>query len=315
MDVILAQPRGFCAGVVRAVDIVELALERYRPPIYVLHEIVHNRHVVRDLERRGAIFVEDLDQVPRGARAIFSAHGVSRAITEHARERGLRVIDATCPLVAKVHMQGQRFSAQEREVIIIGHDGHVEVKGTRGRINGPVHVISSVEEVASLRVRDPRRVAYVTQTTLSLDDTRAVVEALKERFPEIQGPGLSDICYATQNRQNAVRAMATKIDVLLVVGARNSSNSNRLREVGEQAGARAYLVQDDEEIDPAWFSASTRVGVTAGASTPEVLVQRVLDRLRALGASSVRESGGATESIVFRLPSQLRRPPSAGEEG
>lgn len=302
MDVILAQPRGFCAGVVRAIEIVESALAIHGAPVYVLHEIVHNQHVVQDLTDRGAIFVESLEEVPPQAVIIFSAHGVANAVVQRARERKLRLIDATCPLVTKVHRQAQRYHSAGRELIIIGHGGHPEVKGTRGRVDGPVYVISTPEEADALQVQDPHSLAYVTQTTLSLDDTREVVAALKARFPKIQGPGLNDICYATQNRQNAVRELATQVDVLLVVGARNSSNSNRLREVGEHSGVRSYLVQTADDLDPAWFSACRRVGVTAGASAPEVLVQQVLDRLHALGADAVRELTGVKESTRFRLP-------------
>ena len=307
MEVMLAQPRGFCAGVVRAIDIVRRALEVHGAPIYVLHEIVHNRHVVEDLERRGAIFVETLEEVPPGSLTIFSAHGVANAVVDKAGERELKVIDATCPLVTKVHLQAKRYSADQREVIIIGHAGHPEVEGTRGRIDGTVHVLCSVEQVAALKVRNPEQLAYVTQTTLSVDDTREVVAALKERFPSIQGPGLNDICYATQNRQNAVHALAREIDVLLVVGALNSSNSNRLREVGEQDGVKSYLIQDENDLDPAWFRPGCRIGLTAGASAPEVLVQRVLERLRALGVTSVRELEGVRESTSFRLPPALAR--------
>lgn len=305
MEVILAQPRGFCAGVVRAIEIVEGALQIHGAPVYVLHEIVHNQHVVQDLRDRGAIFVESLEEVPPGSVTVFSAHGVASAVAQRANDRGLRVIDATCPLVAKVHLQAQRYRKAGSELIIIGHSGHPEVKGTRGRVQGPVHVISSVEEVRALEVRDPESLAYVTQTTLSLDDTREVVEALRNRFPKIRGPGLNDICYATQNRQNAVRELARQVEVLLVVGARNSSNSNRLREVGEQAGIRSYLVQTEYDLNPLWFTACNRIGLTAGASAPEVLVHRVLGRLRELGADSVTELDGVKESTRFRLPSML----------
>lgn len=305
MEVTLAQPRGFCAGVVRAVDIVERALERYGAPVYVLHEIVHNGHVVQDLESRGAIFVESLAEVPRGAVTIFSAHGVAESVVGEADARGLEVIDATCPLVTKVHNQAQRYRNQGREVIIIGHSGHPEVEGTRGRIDGPVHVLCSVEEVEALQVEDQARLAYVTQTTLSLDDTTEVVEALKRRFPDIQGPGLKDICYATQNRQNAVRSLADESDIILVVGARNSSNSNRLREVGEQRGVRSYLIQDADDLDPSWFQPDARIGITAGASAPEVLVQQVLERLKSFGLTDVRELEGIREVTTFRLPSAL----------
>ncbi|MGH8428289.1 MAG: 4-hydroxy-3-methylbut-2-enyl diphosphate reductase [Gammaproteobacteria bacterium] len=306
MEVVLAKPRGFCAGVVRAIDVVEEALKVFGPPVYVLHEIVHNQHVVNDLAGKGAVFTEDLAEVPAGAVTIFSAHGVSDQRVREARERGLRIIDATCPLVAKVHIQAQKYNRNGYELIIVGHRGHPEVEGTSGRVAGPVHVISEVEEVATLAVRDPAKVAYVTQTTLSVDDTRAVIEALKQRFPAIVGPDIKDICYATQNRQNAVHDLVREADVLIVVGARNSSNSNRLREVGELAGVRSYLVQDASEVEPDWFAAKDRIGVTAGASTPEALVEEVLAKLARLGHAGVREMSGPDEQVTFRPPLELR---------
>lgn len=306
MQVTLAKPRGFCAGVVRAIDVVEEALKIFGPPVYVLHEIVHNQHVVRDLREKGAVFTEELDNVPAGAVTIFSAHGVSDKRVQEAEGRGLRVIDATCPLVAKVHMQAQKYHRGGYELIIVGHRGHPEVEGTSGRVQGPVHIVSELEEVEALEVANPEKVAYVTQTTLSLDDTRTVIDALKKRFPKIVGPETKDICYATQNRQNAVHELMQSSDVLLVVGARNSSNSNRLREVGEQAGARAYLVQDAGELQKDWFAASDRVGVTAGASTPEELVSGVLERLSQWGAETVEEMGGPDEKVAFRIPPELR---------
>ncbi len=306
MEVVLAKPRGFCAGVVRAIDVVEQALEVFGPPVYVLHEIVHNQHVVNDLRSKGAVFTENLSDVPSGAVTIFSAHGVSDQRVREAQERGLRIIDATCPLVAKVHMQAQKYHRNDYELIIVGHRGHPEVEGTSGRVRGPVHVISDPKEVETLNVRDPNKVAYVTQTTLSVDDTRTVIEALKKRFPAIVGPDTKDICYATQNRQNAVRELVREADVLIVVGARNSSNSNRLREVGEQAGVRAYLVQDASELKAAWFSTEDRVGVTAGASTPEALVSEVIKRLAELGKTKVREMHGPDERVTFRPPPELR---------
>ena len=305
MDVTLAQPRGFCAGVDRAIEIVERALALYGAPVYVLHEIVHNRYVVDDLSARGVVFVDDLDEVPPGAVTIYSAHGVSDAVVSRGAERGLRVIDATCPLVTKVHQQAQTYERDGREVILVGHPGHPEVEGTRGRIRGEVHVLSTVEEVEALDVRDPERLSYVTQTTLSVDDTREVIAALVRRFPSIRGPALKDICYATQNRQNAVRTMSEGIDLLLVVGSQNSSNSNRLRELGERKGVPSYLIDGARDIDPAWFHPGLRIGVTAGASAPESLVQEVLERLRALGVRSVREMEGEPESITFRLPPEL----------
>src|SRR4051794_17813620 len=261
MKVLLSQPRGFCAGVVRAIEIVERALETYGRPVYVFHEIVHNRHVVEDLRRRGAVFVNDLAAVPEGAVAVFSAHGVANAIVAQAAERRLEVVDATCPLVAKVHVQAQRYSRRGYEVIIIGHAGHEEVEGTRGSVEGIVHVVSTADEVALLQVNNPSRLAYVTQTTLSLDDTREVIAALTARFPAIEGPELKDICYATQNRQNAVKQLAAEVDVLLVVGARNSSNSNRLRETGAQFNLPAYLIEDESEIRSTWLEGVRRIGV------------------------------------------------------
>jgi 4-hydroxy-3-methylbut-2-enyl diphosphate reductase len=307
-DVVLAQPRGFCAGVVRAIEIVERALELHGAPVYVFHEIVHNGHVVADLRARGAVFVDDLDSVPRGAVLVFSAHGVSRAVVAKAQGRDLDVIDATCPLVTKVHLQAQRYSRMGFSVIVIGHRGHEEVEGTMGSVDAPVHLVSSAQDVAQLPLGPDTPLAYVTQTTLSLDDTREVIAALEARFPAIVGPHVDDICYATQNRQNAVRMMAAEVDVVIVVGARNSSNSARLREVAAQCGTEAHLVQDAHEIEAGWIGRGVRrVGVTAGASTPEVLVQQVCDRLRALGASDVRKLDGVHENIVFRLPAALVR--------
>ena len=305
MEIVLAQPRGFCAGVERAIEIVELALDLHGPPVYVYHEIVHNRFVVDSLAQRGAVFVEDVGAIPPGAVTIFSAHGVATAVVQAAERRKLRVIDATCPLVTKVHLQAQRYARDGREVVIIGHAGHEEVEGTMGSVPGLVHLVSTPADVERLRVADPARVAYVTQTTLSLDDTREVIKALERRFPLIEGPDVGDICYATQNRQNAVRLLAREVDVLLVVGARNSSNSNRLREVGQQAGVDAYLIQDERELDPAWLQNARRVGVTAGASAPEVLVERVCARLRDLGATATRSVGGVRETVSFRLPASV----------
>ena len=305
MQVILAQPRGFCAGVTRAIDVVEQALKIFGPPVYVLHEIVHNQHVVNDLRAKGAIFTESLAKIPAGAVTIFSAHGVSDQRVQEAHEHGLKVIDATCPLVAKVHVQAQKYEHDGYELIIVGHPGHPEVEGTRGRIRGAVHVISEPEEVAALAVRDPEKVAYVTQTTLSVDDTVRVIAALKQRFPGIRGPETKDICYATQNRQNAVRELAKGADVIVVVGARNSSNSNRLREVGEQAGVRSYLVQDANELRRAWFKPEDRVGVTAGASTPEALVSAVLAKLGEWGNTEVHKLAGPEEHVKFMPPPEL----------
>ena len=306
LDVLLASPRGFCAGVQRAIEIVERALELYEPPIYVFHEIVHNRHVLEDFRARGVHFVEDLDEVPEGAVTIFSAHGVAAEVERKGAERRLRVVDATCPLVTKVHLQAQRYQRAEREIVLIGHAGHPEIEGTRGRIQGRVHLLSTVAEVEALEVEDPDELAYVTQTTLSVDDTRDVIEALKRRFPSIQGPDLEDICYATQNRQNAVKAMSGEVDLLLVIGSQNSSNSNRLRELGERSGIASHLIDSEDELDPAWVSPGARVGITAGASAPEVLVQRVVERLRRLGAEHVREMDGEPENVTFNLPPDLR---------
>ena len=305
MQVILAQPRGFCAGVVRAIKIVERALETYGTTVYVLHEIVHNHHVVEDLKNQGALFIERLDEIPAGALTIFSAHGVSTAVVKEAEKRDLKVIDATCPLVTKVHLQAQRYSRQGFEVIIIGHPGHPEVEATRGWVEGSVYVLSRKNEVDQLKVKNPDCLAYVTQTTLSLDDTREVIDALRRRWRNIQGPELSDICYATQSRQNAVRQLAKDIDLLLVVGARNSSNSNRLREVGEHSGLPAYLIENTDDLNPGWFTESARVGITAGTSAPEAMVQKVLERLHAYGVSIVNQMEGEPEKMIFRLPESL----------
>lgn len=306
MQVILAQPRGFCAGVERAIDIVERALKKYGPPIYVRHEIVHNKHVVEQLRAKGVVFVEELDEVPPGVVTIFSAHGVARSVEDVAAEKDLPVIDATCPLVSKVHIEGRKYAAQGREVILIGHAGHPEVEGTVGQIPGTVHVISTVADARALEVSDPDKLAYVTQTTLSLDDTRGVVDALKERFPAIAGLDTKDICYATQNRQRAVRVLAEQCDLLLVVGAANSSNSNRLREIGELMGVPSYLINDARELDPAWLEGKENVGVTAGASAPEVLVEGLIDALRAHGAEGLTVLEGVEETVRFRLPRELQ---------
>lgn len=311
IEAVLAQPRGFCAGVVRAIDTVELALKKFGPPVYVYHEIVHNRHVVEDLRARGAVFVDSLDDIPVGAVTIFSAHGVSTAVVRMSETRQLQIVDATCPLVTKVHTQAQRFYRDGYNVIVIGHVGHQEVEGIMGSIGGPAYLISTADEARRLDLETPARVAYVTQTTLSVDDTREVIDILKARFPEIRGQELNDICYATQNRQNAVRALAAEVDLLLVVGAQNSSNSCRLREVGVQSGLPAYLINDASEIDSDWLQGVTRVGITAGASAPEVLVQGVLARLAELGVPAHRELDGIRESQSFRLPKALVRPEKA----
>ena len=305
MEIVLAQPRGFCAGVVRAVNIVEMALECYGPPIYVYHEIVHNPHVVNDLRHKGAVFIDNLADVPAGAVTIFSAHGVADRVVEEAKQKRLEVIDATCPLVTKVHLQAQKYSSAGYELIIIGHAGHEEVQGTMGSVPGPVHVTANPTDVDSLMVKDPERLAYVTQTTLSVDDTRDVIAALQRRFPNIQGPNTDDICYATQNRQNAVRQLCETVDLLFVVGARNSSNSNRLREVCEQYGTHAHLIQDENEIQPNWLDQVYKVGITAGASTPEILVEKVIARVNEISTASVRTMDGVTEKTIFSLPKAL----------
>jgi 4-hydroxy-3-methylbut-2-enyl diphosphate reductase len=305
MRVVLAQPRGFCAGVERAIEIVERALEKYGPPIYVRHEIVHNRHVVERLRAKGALFVDEIDEIPDGGVTIFSAHGVASAVEKRAGKRGLPVIDATCPLVSKVHIEGQRYANQGREIILIGHAGHPEIVGTMGRITGRVHLISTPEEVANLEVADPDKLAFITQTTLSVDDTRAVIEALKARFPTIVGPDTKDICYATQNRQRAARELAKIVDVVLVVGAPNSSNSNRLREIAAESGVPSYLIEDARALDPAWIEGASVVGITAGASAPAELVEEVIARLRELAAIELSELPGAIENVRFRMPPQL----------
>lgn len=305
MKVVLAQPRGFCAGVVRAIDIVEKALVKYGAPIYVRHEIVHNRHVVEGLKAKGAHFVEDVSEVPDGAITVFSAHGVSRAVLDQAEARGLPTLDATCPLVAKVHNQGRRYVAQGRTVVLIGHAGHPEVEGTLGQIDGPTHLVQNEAEVDALPLPVDAPIAYVTQTTLSVDDTRSIIAALERRFSDVVGPETRDICYATQNRQTAVRELSRIADVILVVGARNSSNSNRLREIGEEAGVPSYLVADGTEVDPTWVKGARIVGLTAGASAPEVLVQDVIEALRRMGAAEVSVLDGIEENITFRLPAEL----------
>jgi 4-hydroxy-3-methylbut-2-enyl diphosphate reductase len=305
MRVVLAQPRGFCAGVERAIEIVERALKKFGPPIYVRHEIVHNRHVVEDLRQRGAVFVDELDEIPAGAMTIFSAHGVARRVEEEAAARGLPVIDATCPLVAKVHAEGRRYAAQDREIVLIGHAGHAEVEGTIGQVPGTVHLVQTVADVAALVVRDPDKLSYITQTTLSVDDTRHIIAALKARFPGIVGPDVRDICYATQNRQQAVRELAAMVDVILVVGSRNSSNSNRLKEIGDEMGKPSYLIDDAGALDPAWFAGVACVGVTAGASAPESLVLGVIDGLRAIGAEGVSTLPGLAEDVHFKFPAEV----------
>jgi 4-hydroxy-3-methylbut-2-enyl diphosphate reductase len=311
MQILLANPRGFCAGVDRAIDIVERALELFGSPIYVRHEVVHNRHVVERLRGLGAVFVEELDQVPSGANVIFSAHGVSRAVVDAAAQRGLTVFDATCPLVTKVHMEVQRYASEGRDVILIGHAGHPEVEGTMGRFDtsfgGTIHLVQNVADVAALVVRDPERLAFVTQTTLSMDDTTQIVAALRARFAQLATPRHEDICYATQNRQDAVKKLLEHCDVLVVIGSRSSSNSNRLRELAERAGISGYLVDGPEELHREWFDGKHTVGVTAGASAPEVQVQQVIECLRGWGGEVTREVAGREEKVYFSLPRELRR--------
>ena len=312
MDIVLANPRGFCAGVDRAIDIVNRALEVFGRPVYVRHEVVHNRHVVDDLRDRGAIFVDELAEVPDDAIVIFSAHGVSRAVQDEADGRGLKVFDATCPLVTKVHVEVTAFSRAGRECVLIGHAGHPEVEGTMGRYDtshgGAIYLVEDEAQVATLAVRDPSALTYVTQTTLSVDDTAKVIDALRARFTDIQGPRKDDICYATQNRQDAVKSLAEAVDLVLVVGSTNSSNSNRLRELAERCGASAYLIDDANMIDPTWLDDARAVGVTAGASAPELLVEEVIDTLRQRGIATVRDLEGREENVTFSLPKALRIP-------
>ncbi len=309
MEILLANPRGFCAGVERAIEIVERALQRFGAPIYVRHEVVHNRYVVEDLRAKGAVFVEELDEVPAGGTVIFSAHGVAKAVREEAERRGLKVFDATCPLVTKVHIEVAKMRDAGREIVMIGHRGHPEVEGTTGQVKDGMHVVENLADVARLVVADPGRLAYVTQTTLSVDDAAAIVTALKARFPAITGPKKNDICYATQNRQDAVKLLAPQCDLVIVVGSTNSSNSNRLREVAQHLGVRAHLVDSAEQIDPAWIAGSDKVGVSAGASAPEVLVAQVIERLRQMGATDVRTLPGISENVVFPLPRLLADEP------
>ncbi|MCB1938943.1 MAG: 4-hydroxy-3-methylbut-2-enyl diphosphate reductase [Rhodocyclaceae bacterium] len=309
-EILLANPRGFCAGVERAIEIVEQALIRFGAPIYVRHEVVHNKFVVDDLRAKGAIFVEELGEVPDGNTVIFSAHGVPQAVRSEADARGLRVFDATCPLVTKVHLEVARMRAQGREIVMIGHKGHPEVEGTMGQVKDGIHLAESVGDVAALDIADPDQLAYVTQTTLSVDDAAAIVTALRARFPNIVGPKKDDICYATQNRQDAVKFMTPHVDVVLVVGSQNSSNSNRLREVAALRNVPAHLIDNAEAIDPAWLAGKKRIGVTAGASAPEVLVAAVIERIKSLGAHSVRTLQGAEENVTFPLPKSLLNPPS-----
>ncbi len=308
LTVVLAQPRGFCAGVVRAIDIVERALEREGAPVYVRHEIVHNRHVVDKLKRKGAVFVDDLAEVPEGALTIFSAHGVARQVQADAEARGLPVLDATCPLVTKVHNQGRRYARSGRTLVLIGHAGHAEVIGTMGQVDAPMHLVSTAADVAALPLADAEPIAYVTQTTLSVDDTRHVIAALERRFADVVGPDVSEICYATQNRQTAVRDLARVSDLLIVVGAQNSSNSSRLREIGDEMGVPSYLVDDGAGVDSAWLDGVATVGITAGASAPDELVEDVIAALRHLRRVEVSTLDGVVENVEFSLPPELRYP-------
>ncbi|ENU79454.1 4-hydroxy-3-methylbut-2-enyl diphosphate reductase [Acinetobacter sp. ANC 3789] len=310
MEIVLANPRGFCAGVDRAIAIVNRALECFQPPIYVRHEVVHNKFVVDDLRQRGAIFVDELDEVPDDNIVIFSAHGVSKAVQQEAARRGLKVFDATCPLVTKVHIEVTKYAREGVEAILIGHHGHPEVEGTMGQYDknsgGEIYLVENEQDVAELQVKHPERVAFVTQTTLSIDDTAKVIDALRQKYPHIQGPRKDDICYATQNRQDAVRDLAEKCDVVLVVGSPNSSNSNRLRELAERMGKTSYLVDNAEQLQQDWFQSTTKVGVTAGASAPEILIKQVIQRLQDWGAESPEELDGREENVTFSLPKELR---------
>lgn len=311
MKILLANPRGFCAGVDRAVEIVERALETLGAPVYVRHEVVHNRFVVDGLRARGAVFTDEIAEIPDGATVIFSAHGVSQLVREQAKARSLRVFDATCPLVTKVHLEVARYSRLGQECVLIGHKGHPEVEGTMGQYDNPaggIYLVESVEDVANLQIKNPANLAYVTQTTLSMDDTTQIVQALRERFPSVAAPKREDICYATQNRQEAVKVLAEQSDVVIVVGSTTSSNSNRLKELAERLGRAAYLIDGAAELNPAWFQGVNTVGVTAGASAPEVLVQQVIARLQELGGASVEELPGRQENILFALPKELRQP-------
>ena len=304
MKIILAQPRGFCAGVDRAIEIVELALKKFGAPVYVRHEIVHNKYVVDDLKRKGAVFVSEIDEIPANGVTIFSAHGVADKVESNARAAGLNVIDATCPLVTKVHIEAIKYEKEGREIILIGHKGHPEVIGTSGRVQ-EVILVESAADAERITPKNPENLAYVTQTTLSVDDTRVIIDALKNRFPNIKGPDTKDICYATQNRQNAVRELSKHVDVLLVIGSQNSSNSNRLRDLGEEMGVRSYLINGAEDIEANWFAANSIIGITAGASAPEVLVEEVIAKLRSIGAGEVNTLDGIIENVKFKLPKEV----------
>lgn len=305
LHIILAKPRGFCAGVERAIEIVERAIKKYGAPVYVRHEIVHNKYVVEDLKKKGAIFVDEVTKIPEGAITIFSAHGVSQEVEETAKTRNLPIIDATCPLVKKVHKEAQRHEEKGMQLLLIGHKGHPEVEGTSGRVDQDVILVQTIDDVKNIIVNDPEKLSYVTQTTLSVDDTKAIINALKERFPSIEGPDLRDICYATQNRQDAVRSLANSVDVLLVIGSKNSSNSNRLRDLGEEFGVSSYLINGSDDISSEWFDNAKSVGITAGASAPEILLEKVIDRLAELANINVTTMSGVEENVKFKIPSEL----------
>ncbi len=305
LKVFLAQPRGFCAGVERAIEIVERALKIYGPPVYVRHEIVHNKRVVNNLSSKGAIFVQELDEIPAGAVTVFSAHGVAQKIEDTAKDRKLPILDATCPLVAKVHREGQRYSSEGFEVILIGHEGHPEVEGTMGRISGDVYLVSNTDDVFKLKVKNPEKLSYISQTTLSVDDTKVVIQALKDRFPSIKGPDVKDICYATQNRQSAVRDLVDHVNLILVVGAKNSSNSNRLRDLGEESGVDTYLIETADDLDRRWFDKVDSIGISSGASTPDELVKEVINRISSFREIKIEKRPGIEENIVFKLPREL----------
>ena len=304
--IVLAQPRGFCAGVVRAIEIVERAIQKYGTPVYVRHEIVHNKYVVEDLRNKGAIFVDEVDEIPEGAVTIFSAHGVSRKVISDAGGRSLHTLDATCPLVSKVHKQGQHYAKQGYEIVMIGHAGHAEVEGTLGQIDGKVYLIETSQDVETLEVSNPETLAYVTQTTLSVDDTRDVIEALIAKYPNIRGPNVQDICYATQNRQKAVRDLVEKVELVLVIGAKNSSNSNRLREIGTEMGVTSYLIDDASALNPKWLENVNQLGVTAGASAPEILIDQLIARLADFGFKNIELLNGIEENVNFNIPFELR---------
>ena len=305
LKVYLAQPRGFCAGVERAITIVERAIELYGPPVYVRHEIVHNKRVVNNLISKGAIFVQELDQIPAGAVTVFSAHGVAQKVEDTANKRKLPILDATCPLVAKVHKEGQRYSSKGYEVVLIGHEGHPEVEGTMGRISGDVYLVSNTEDVKLLKVKNPSKLSYISQTTLSVDDTKVVIKALKARFPDIEGPDVKDICYATQNRQSAVRDLVGHVNLILVVGAKNSSNSNRLRDLGEESGVNTYLIETADDLNRKWFDNVESIGISSGASTPDELVKEVMNRIATFREIKIEMRPGIEENVVFKLPKEL----------